>query len=66
MFSTIIVNDSKPNEKPECLQGDMALVITAKKSRAELRNCNSDKSVKRSRNGNGDVRKHWNSCEACN
>lgn len=31
MFSTIIVNDSKPNEKPECLQGDMALVITAKK-----------------------------------
>lgn len=31
MFSTIIVNDSKPNEKPECLQGDVALVITAKK-----------------------------------
>lgn len=31
MFSTIIVNDSKPNEKPECLQGDMVLVVAIKK-----------------------------------
>lgn len=31
MFSKIIVNDSEPNEKPECLQEDEALAITAKK-----------------------------------
>lgn len=31
MFSTIIVNDSKPNEEPMCLQGDIVFVVSSKK-----------------------------------
>lgn len=31
MFSTIIVNDSKPDEQPMCLQGDIVFVVSSKK-----------------------------------
>lgn len=31
MFSAIIVNDSKPNEEPMCLQGDVVFVVSSKK-----------------------------------
>ena len=37
MFSAIIVNDSKPNEEPMCLQGDVVFVVSSKKVEKTLR-----------------------------
>lgn len=31
MFSAIVMNESKSNEMPECLQGDAVFVVSAKK-----------------------------------